>query len=666
MVRLNNGRTPFFNYGLIYFAILLLLSAGNDVFAGKEAVTPGEELLPDTTCLYVSIPSAQGFRDGFSKTDLGELVADPVMKPFAEDLVNQLRSRFGETQLQLGLTWDDVETVASGEVCFAQMQPGNEKGAHASVLLVDVSNQEKEVQKLLGSIDETMMKRKAEKSKLTVGAHEVTQYVLPKKPAQLKPRRVLVTVDGAQLIICSHMQTMGGILKCRDSGQPGSLTTDPIYKQVMTELAKNAGSLKPQLRWFVDPFVAADVIRAARGERQKRRGESMISILRGQGFDAIRAAGGHINLATEDHEVLHRSYVYAPPQVPGKERYNGAARMLSFPASDHLPLVSWIPRELATFTSLNWEILNGFNYATSLVDEIVDTEDFVDAVLESFKTDRSGPMIDIRAELLAFADDHIVIFSDYVLPIQTDSERILIGIRVKDQAKVEQALEKLWKADPQAEKIQIGNHTVWQIIPEEEEDVPDLILGAPGIPGVSEDDMDDGEIKLPNAAMTVTKNGDEPPYLLVSTQIELLRKVLQPQPALARLGAAADFRFVHQQLVKLGAGNDSMLFFSRTDEEFRSAYELIKQGKMPHSESVLGKVLNRMLGPEEKNVIRKQEIDGKNLPNYQIVRRYLGPSGLFVTPLDNGWLVTGIMVSKQKLVDKQEAARANLTTASAQ
>ena len=109
-----------------------------------------------------------------------------------------------------------------------------------------------------------------------------------------------------------------------------------------------------------------------------------------------------------------------------------------------------------------------------------------------------------------------------------------------------------------------------------------------------------------------------------------------------------------------------MLFFSRTDEEFRSAYELIKQGKMPHSESVLGKVLNRMLGPEEKNVIRKQEIDGKNLPNYQIVRRYLGPSGLFVTPLDNGWLVTGIMVSKQKLVDKQEAARANLTTASAQ
>jgi len=665
VVRLNDGRTPFFTQIAFYFSVLVTLCTGGDVFAARQAVTPGEELLPDTTCLYLSIPSAQAFRDSFTKTDLGELVADPVMKPFAEDLANQLRSRFGETQLQLGLNWDDVEAVASGEVCFAQMQPGKEKGAHASVLLVDVTNQDNEVKKLLGSIDATMTKRKATKTNVRVGTHQVTQYELPKKPAQLKAQKVLLTVDGAQLIICSHLQTIGGILNCRDSGEPGSLVADPIYQQVMTELATKSGSLKPQLRWFIDPFVAADVIRAARGERQKRRGKPMISILRDQGFDAIRAAGGHVNLATEEHEVLHRTYVYAPPQVPGRERYKGAARMLSFPASSHLPLLSWIPRELATFTSLNWEILNGFNYATSLVDEIVDSEDFVDAVLDSFKTDKSGPMIDIRAELLAFADDHIVIFSDFDLPIQTDSERILVGIRIKDRKQVEKALEKLWKADAQAEKIQIGDHVVWQIIPEEDEDVPDLILGAPGIPGLNDsDDASEGDIKLPNAAMTVAQNGDEPPYLLVATQIELLRKVLQKQPALAQLGAAADFRFVHQKLEALGAGNDSLLFFSRTDEEFRSAYELIKHGKMPQAESMLGKVLNRLLGPEEKNVIRKQEIDGKNLPNYQVVRRYLGPSGLFITPTDTGWFVTGVMVSKQKLVDKQDAARANLTTAS--
>ena len=130
------------------------------------------------------------------------------------------------------------------------------------------------------------------------------------------------------------------------------------------------------------------------------------------------------------------------------------------------------------------------------------------------------------------------------------------------------------------------------------------------------------------------------------------------------LGASADFQAVNKLLEHLGAGEDSFRFFSRMDEEYRAAYEMIRQGKMPESESVLGRVLNRLLGPEEENVLRKPEIDGKKLPDYQVVRRYLGPAGLFVRPRVDGWLVSGIMVSKQKLIDKNAAAQANLTTAS--
>lgn len=651
-----------FNAFSIVAAMILCSQLGH---AQDVAYQAAATLLPESTCLYISLPSAKAFSDSFLETDLGKLSQDPAMKPFAEDLTNQLRSHFGETQLRLGLKWEDIEGVASGEVCFAQMQPGGEKGTHASALVVDTTGRDKELTALLAKVRATMAQRKATESTVAITKHRATRYVLPKKPTQPKAHEAYIVVDGPQLIICNHLNTLTEIVTSRDTGADGKFKSNANFVHVMQGIADQAGDLAPHLRWYIDPFTAADVVRAARGGRV-RRGKAMLQILQDQGFDAVRAVGGHINLATKDHEVLHRTYVYAPPVVPGEERYKGAARLLSFPKSNHLPTQSWIPRELATFASMNWKIQDGFNYATTLVDEIVDSKGFVDAVLDSFKNDKNGPMIDIRNELLAYADDHIVTFSDFELPIETDSERLLVGIRVTDADKVQQALEKLWKNDPQADKIMIGKHTVWQIIPEEDDDVPELLVGGPEIPGAGFGD-DEDEIQLPNAAMTVGR-GDEAgakPYLIVSTHIDLLRKVLTVQPKHARISSSADFRHVGQMLQQLGSDEDSLLFFSRTDEEFRSAYEMIKQGKMPQSESMLGKILNRMLGPEEKNVLRQQEIDGKNLPDYQIVRRYLGPAGLFVKPLEDGWFVTGIMSSKHKLVSKAEAERANLTTAQA-
>ncbi len=134
------------------------------------------------------------------------------------------------------------------------------------------------------------------------------------------------------------------------------------------------------------------------------------------------------------------------------------------------------------------------------------------------------------------------------------------------------------------------------------------------------------------------------------------------RPTHDTIGESVDFQMINEQLKRLGAGEDSFCFFSRTDEEYRNSYELIRLGKMPESESMFGKLLNRLLGPEEKGVLRKQRLDGKSLPEYQIVRRYLGPAGLFVTTREDGWLVTGIMVSKRDLVDGN-ASRAALTTA---
>ncbi len=62
---------------------------------------------------------------------------------------------------------------------------------------------------------------------------------------------------------------------------------------------------------------------------------------------------------------------------------------------------------------------------------------------------------------------------------------------------------------------------------------------------------------------------------------------------------------------------------------------------------MLARILNAMAGPTKKGVVRKQRINGSQMPDFQIVRRYLGPAGMEMTSEANGWFVKGFMLPKQ-------------------
>jgi hypothetical protein len=68
---------------------------------------------------------------------------------------------------------------------------------------------------------------------------------------------------------------------------------------------------------------------------------------------------------------------------------------------------------------------------------------------------------------------------------------------------------------------------------------------------------------------------------------------------------------------------------------------------MPEAESMLGRVLNRLFGEEDEDLLREQRIDGRQMPDFEMVRRYLGPGGLTVRSDADGWFAVGFMVSKE-------------------
>lgn len=233
--------------------------------------------------------------------------------------------------------------------------------------------------------------------------------------------------------------------------------------------------------------------------------------------------------------------------------------------------------------------------------------------------------------------------TDCRLPVTTKSERLLVGIEVTNEALVSKAINKIMESDPNAHKHEIGGHVVWEIVNDDESiEVETLMIeGSEFVSKEETQEEEDDEEKpiIPNSAVTVA-NGQ----LIIASHIDYIKQILtEERPPLAK---AADYESVTTALSSLGADADSFRMFTRTNEAYRATFELIRQGKMPEAETLMGKLLNKMLGPDEEGVLREQEIDGAKLPEFELVEKYLGAAGAYVRSQDDGWLIIGCLLKK--------------------
>jgi len=158
------------------------------------------------------------------------------------------------------------------------------------------------------------------------------------------------------------------------------------------------------------------------------------------------------------------------------------------------------------------------------------------------------------------------------------------------------------------------------------------------------DTGDEKEHVLPNSAVCVAYG-----QLMVASDIEYLKYLLGGFGQRELLTNSGDYQLVSARMDQLAPGPRCAWSFVRTDEAFRPTYELIRQGRMPESKTMFGKFLNRMLTTEvekEEGVLRKQRLDGSDLPNFETVRRYFGPAGRVLRSDQDGWLLTGTVLRK--------------------
>jgi hypothetical protein len=637
------------------------------------AVQPSESLLPATTKGFISTHDVDEVRKKFNETQLGEMVADPLMKPFIDDLRKQIGQMMEKAGKKLGVKWGDLEGVYGGEVAAALIQPDpKDRMSHATVLIVDITGKREQANALLAKIDANQKANKAVRSATKAGGVDLTVYTQPQKAGETAPERAYYFIRDDQLVVSDHQAVITAIAGRFGGSAKDSLATVKAFEYSMQRNAKEAGEARHHVRWFIEPFGYLDASRAAQGARRKR-GTDILKILQTQGFAAIQGVGGNVFFATAGTELLHRTYVYAPPAQPpqGNDKYHLAMRMLDFPnsaAPGDLEPQAWAMADIASYLTFNWKMKEAFEFSETLVDAIAGDKGVFKDIWLNMKVDPNGPKIDIFQGLVNHLGTRATLLSDVRLPVDIKSERLMALIEVMNESIVEQTVEQAFRNDPQARKRVFRDRTIWEITQEEGlvEEEPELMIegagfvvaegeGGDAVAAESAEVAQDakkkpaggaappaGPQKMPNMAITVHEG-----HLVVATHVDFVEDLIAQNGNPMNLGSMEDYGRVRQALTKLGSQNDSFRFFARTDESYRATYELLKQGRLPEAETMFAHILNAMMVPGEEGGVRKQAIDASKLPDFDQVKKYLGPGGVYAQSEEDGWLVVGCLLKKQ-------------------
>ncbi|MCL2304808.1 MAG: hypothetical protein FWC43_05635 [Planctomycetaceae bacterium] len=640
------------------YNLATLVLAALTLFCGTPNRVPALEadrVYPDSTKGFFSISDVERLADQWKETQLGTLMQQPEMKEFWVDLRRQLGSRLSS---RFSLTLDDLRLIPTGEVAGGMIAPVGQMPGF--ILYIEVSGRISETEDFLKALEKKFEQKKATKSTLPIGGENASVFTFAGTEEDLSERQAVYLLTQDHLLISDQVYLVDLISKRLKGDRNNSLADVPAYTEVMKRCAADLkeNDTEPVIRWYVQPLELGEAIRATANLPEKGKAKtSPFKMLAEVGFDAILGIGGTVDLKADELEVVHRTFIYAP------RPYRYSMNMLAFCNDTNFELPHWVPEEIAGTTTLYVDPLEMFDHFGPLFDAMFvpgDRSAWED-IIDGMKNDPHGLQIDIREELVQLLGHKILFFTQYTKPITTDSENLFVAVAIQEgkTAEVQQALGKLIpEEDPDFERRLFEDHLFWQKRAYlEAEQRPSISIGGtmPPLPGtkpVANKKIELEETKeeqfFPKGAITVAFD-----HILFSSNVEYLEQILtqgkQEGILESALEKTKDYESIFEEFQsgELGHGPRFLQSFSRSAEAMRPTYEMIRQGKMPQSKSVLGRVLNLLLTPPEmEDEIRPTRIDGSKMPEFETIQQYFGPSGLLSVTEENGWFFKGFSLKQ--------------------
>ena len=138
-----------------------------------RAAEPAEKVLPANTFFLVKIENMAGLREGFTASQMGQLLADPGMKPFLDKLTSVLEQPNEQLKQAVGLTIPELLTLPQGQVFVSLIGQPGEKIPLALFVSADAGDNAAKMAEVMATVDKL-----AEQSGASVATDQVDSLTL--------------------------------------------------------------------------------------------------------------------------------------------------------------------------------------------------------------------------------------------------------------------------------------------------------------------------------------------------------------------------------------------------------------------------------------------------------------------------------------------------------
>lgn len=614
----------------------------------SAAVPAADVLLPEDTVGLLWLPSVPDFRARYDRTELGKLTADPKLDAFFDKLGDRLEEKLGGLEGRLGVTMTDFNDAASGQAAAAMLGVSDARQTAAVVALVDATGRDEQAKQLLARIDQRLLERGG--TKLSAETDEISVYRVPAAEDDEDQRdQTVACFHELSCVVAADSQPAAEemLARLRQAAPAASrLSASEPYAQTRRRARTAASGANETVVWYLDPFGYDTASRSLEPVDTLPDKKDRVTLLREEGFDAVKGIGGVITVSADSkRDFVHHTSVYAPPKSGASgqkaaDKYDGALQMFELPNTAKLDVEPWAPDKLASYKTIRLDLVNLFDHVGSLFSALAGYDNAFETTMEYFENDPYGPKINLRNDIVAKLGDRVVVMTDYIKPITPESERYLIVFQVTDAAGIEEPLRK-WMTNDGAELKAIDGVPYWEIVPEEELNGEIELDGLLPLDAELEERPREERV-FRRAAVCLQED-----QLVVGSDVEFLKQALFGLQEGQALQGSVDLAVAQRELQRIAPGARCAWNFSRLDQTLGNVYELIRTGKMPESQSFFGRFLNRILTDEEQRevgAVREQRIDGSELPPFEEVQHYFGPSARSGRTEKDGWTISGVIL----------------------
>ena len=603
------------------FAIASLIMLVWAVPASAER--PGApKLLPEKTLAYLRVTDTPTLVDRFKQTALGRIVQDEKMQPLVSRLYGTAQNAWKQIEDRVGLPLNEVLRIPQGEICVAFVAPPEQPPG--LVVLIDVKDQLPAAYKLLGRGEEALLENGGTKVEEMLAGQPVSVYTGPDgNSIVLHEREGTLLFANSRPLMEYTLKSWAGTALDSKGKLHNSLADNISFNSIMSRCAGSVDD-PPQITYFVDPI---ELVRTVTRGSPAAAGLALIPVL---GLDGVKGVGGSITFATgEFDDVQHFHVLLDNPRA-------GVVELLAMKSADVDP-ESWIPPDIISYSTLNWDFQLTFDKAAGLYNSLTSENEFQIEVQRRI-SERLG--VDFEKDVLPAMEGRVTLAQWVEKPVRINSITSIVGVKLKDAKAFEPTLQKVFdKYAESIEKKHYAGTAYWTV------KLPDGFerRGPFGRRNRAGDQPEGGDqpngpaLRRPDPCLAIV--GD---YLIGSDSFAALQAAINTHnDPTRRLATELDYKLIASKIKRqIGGDAPGFVQFARPEEGLRFWYDM-----------AMAEDTRKMLarGAENNPLLADvdQALKDNPLPPFSVLAKYLAPSGSMMVNDETGYHMMSFTLKRQ-------------------